>query len=208
VSPLAAFERYQENADGHGAWVWEHQALTRARACAGDPRLRASIEDVRCRVLRAQREPLHLAREIVAMRLRMLDGHVNRSALFDLKHDRGGMVDIEFINQYLVLANAHVHDELLSNRGNIGLLSLASSLGLVDPALAHACAAAYRRYRELQHALRLNGMEHARVQAAHVQEHIDAVRRLWREVFGTDDPAPAVHGSRPGASSGSSFVQR
>jgi glutamate-ammonia-ligase adenylyltransferase len=197
VSPLAAFERYQENADGHGAWVWETQALTRARACAGDADLGARIEAVRCRVLRSPREPVALAREILLMRLRMLEGHVNRSALFDLKHDRGGMVDIEFINQFLVLAHAHDHAPLLSNRGNIGLLGIAAELGLVEAGLARDCAAAYRRYRELQHALRLNGMEHARVQASHVQEHIDVVRRLWREVFGTDDPpAPRVAGAR------------
>jgi glutamate-ammonia-ligase adenylyltransferase len=122
----------------------------------------------------------------------MLEGHVNRSDRFDLKHDRGGMVDIEFAVQYLVLAHAHRHAALLANRGNIGLLSIAADLELIDPELAQACAAAYRRYRQLQHALRLNGVEHARVERGRVQTEIEVVARLWRTVLGTDDPRPSV----------------
>jgi glutamate-ammonia-ligase adenylyltransferase len=192
VTPLAAFDRYQSNADGHGAWVWEHQALTRARACAGDAQVGAQVERIRARVLRQERDPAALAGEVLAMRLRMLEGHVNRSDRFDLKHDRGGMVDIEFTVQYLVLAHAHRHEALVANRGNIGLLSIAADLGLIDAALARDCAAAYRRYRRLQHALRLNGLAHARVERGHVQAEIDAVLRLWRGVFGTDQPLPAA----------------
>jgi glutamate-ammonia-ligase adenylyltransferase len=199
VTPIAAFERYQTNADGHGAWVWEHQALTRARYCAGDAQLGAQVERIRAQVLRQVRDPQVLAREVVAMRLRMLEGHVNRSERFDLKHDRGGMVDIEFAVQYLVLAHAHRHAALLANRGNIGLLAIAAELGLIDAESARACAAAYRRYRQLQHALRLNGMEHARVERAHVAAEIDAVARLWRSVLGTDDPQAATRKPAPGS---------
>jgi glutamate-ammonia-ligase adenylyltransferase len=193
VTPIGAFDRYQTNADGHGAWVWEHQALTRARACAGDPALGAQVERLRARVLAQPREPAALAAEVVAMRLRMLEGHANRSGRFDLKHDRGGMVDIEFTVQYLVLAHAHRHAALLANRGNIGLLAIAGALGLVDAALARDCAAAYRRYRRLQHGLRLNGQEHARVEGTLVAAEIASVRALWRAVLGTDAPqAPAA----------------
>jgi len=192
VTPMEAFERYQCNVDGHGAWVWEHQALTRARVCAGDAALAQRVEQVRERVLRQPRDGASLAAEVVAMRRRMLEGHVNRSDRFDLKHDRGGMVDIEFIVQYLVLAYAHRHAQLVSNRGNIGLLLLAAELGLIDSDLAQACARAYRRYRQLQHTLRLNGAERARVDRGLVQEQIETVLRLWQLVLGTEQPLPAA----------------
>lgn len=198
VTPIDAFERYQLNVDGHGAWVWEHQALTRARVCAGDALLAARVHDIRARVLTRRREPAPLAREVVAMRERMLEGHVNRSDRFDIKHDRGGMVDIEFIVQFLVLAHAHTYAELLDNRGNIALLMIAARLGLIAPGPAAACAAAYRRYRRLQHALRLDGHEQARVDGAAVAAEVGAVTALWCSVFGTAQPLPpAARAARP-----------
>ena len=198
VTPIEAFDRYESNADGRGAWVWEHQALTRARGCAGDAALCARVERVRARVLSQRRDPLALAAEVVAMRQRMLEGHPNRSTRFDIKHDRGGMVDVEFIVQYLVLAHAHRHAPLLANRGNIGLLAIAAELGLLEPAAAATVGAAYRRFRQLQHALRLNGAERARVDFALVETEIAAVLELWHAVFGTAEPlAPARHAEAP-----------
>jgi len=203
VTPIEAFDRYESNTDGRGAWVWEHQALTRARGCAGDQALCERVERVRARVLSQPRDPLALAAEVVAMRRRMLEGHPNRGERFDIKHDRGGMVDIEFIVQYLVLAYAHRHAPLLANRGNIGLLAIAADLGLVDPAAAAAVGAAYRRFRQLQHALRLNGAERARVAHALVEGEIAAVLGLWRAVLGTAEPlAPAANAAAPRAGRG------
>jgi len=184
VSPFAALERYQRNEDGHGAWVWEHQALTRARFCAGDRALGARFEQLRAEVLARPRDGTVLAREVLAMRKRMHDGHPNRSGLFDLKHDDGGMVDIEFIVQFLVLAYAHDHAQLLGNLGNIALLRIAGELGLIDATLAAAVGDAYREYRRVQHRLRLNGAEFARVPRAESDVHVDAVKQLWGEVFG------------------------
>ena len=179
VSPLQGFERYQEE----NAWVWEHQALTRARYCAGDQEVGAAFEAIRERILRRTREPGPLAGEIVAMREKMHAAHPNRSALFDLKHDHGGMIDIEFAVQYLVLAHAHRHPGLTRNLGNIALLGMGADLGLLDPALAARARNAYREFRRLQHALRLNGAQFARVPAAQVQEHATAVRGLWEAIF-------------------------
>jgi glutamate-ammonia-ligase adenylyltransferase len=186
VSSFESFKRYQRNDDGLGAWTWEHQALTRARYCAGYAPLGAAIERLRNEVLARERDLAKLAADVLEMRKRMLEGHPNRSPLFDLKHDRGGMVDIEFIVQYLVLAYSHRHPRLLGNLGNIALLAIAGELGLIDARLAAACADAYRLYRKLQHGLRLNGAPFARVPHAEVQPQIDAVRALWRSVFGTD----------------------
>src|SRR5439155_131565 len=153
VSPIEAFARYQE----HDAWVWEHQALSRARYSAGDSRVGQVFESIRERILRRSREPALLAKEILAMREKMHAAHPNKSGLFDIKHDAGGMIDIEFTVQYLVLARAHEFPALTKNLGNIALLGMAAELGLLPKELAERCRIAYREYRRTQHALRLNG---------------------------------------------------
>ncbi len=175
VSSVEAFARYQEEK----AWVWEHQALTRARYSAGDAQVGAAFEAIRERILRRPRNAAELAREIAAMRDKLHAAHPNRSGLFDVKHDAGGMIDIEFSVQFLVLAHAHRFPALTRNLGNIALLGMAGELGLVDAALAARCQAAYRDYRRRQHALRLDGAAYARVPPADVAAQADAVRQLW-----------------------------
>src|SRR3546814_11530586 len=88
-------------------------------------------------------------------------GHPNRSSDFDLKHDRGGMVDIEFVTQYLVLSRAAEFPALLDNLGNITLLHLASEIGLIPADLATRVADAYRIFRKKQHDLRPHAAENA-----------------------------------------------
>src|SRR6266404_3085567 len=178
VSPLEAFARYQE----HDAWVWEHQALSRARHSAGDPRVGEAFEAIRERVLKRKRELPVLAREIVSMRERMHAAHPNPSGLFDIKHDAGGMIDIEFTVQFLVLAHAHEFPSLTRNLGNIALLGMAAELGLLPKGLAERSRVAYREYRRVQHALRLNGARYARVPHAQVASHVAAVRELWQHI--------------------------
>jgi glutamate-ammonia-ligase adenylyltransferase len=180
VSSLAAFEQYQERS----AWTWEHQALTRARYCAGDAAVGAAFEAIRERILRRARDPEKLARDVLEMREKMHAAHPNRSQLFDLKHDRGGMIDLEFIVQYLVLAQAQAHPELVGNLGNIALLGIAGRIGLIPAALAGECQDAYREFRRRQHALRLEGAQYARVAPQAVEDRVRAVRALWDAVFG------------------------
>jgi len=183
VSSFDAFSRYQRNEDGHGAWVWETQALTRARFSCGEAALGRRFEDERAWILARPRDLPKLCAEVLSMRQRMLEGHPNSSALFDLKHDRGGMVDIEFIVQYLVLAHTHEHPELIRNLGNITLLRMAGSMGFIDAGPAGRVADAYRTFRQIQHRLRLNGAERARIEPEAVKQEIEAVRRLWQSVF-------------------------
>src|SRR5437667_165425 len=178
VSPIEAFARYQE----HDAWVWEHQALSRARYSAGDSRVGQVFESIRERILRRSREPAALAKEILAMREKMHAAHPNKSGLFDIKHDAGGMIDIEFTVQYLVLAHAHEFPALTKNFGNIALLGMAAELGLLPKERAERCRIAYREYRRTQHALRLNGARYARVPHAQVAAHVAAVRELWQHI--------------------------
>jgi glutamate-ammonia-ligase adenylyltransferase len=181
VSSVAAFERYQ----AQSAWVWEHQALTRARFCAGDTAIGERFEAIREAVLRQDRSTKdgELRDEVLKMRQRIHDAHANRSDQFDLKHDAGGMIDIEFIVQYLVLRHAAAHPQLTANAGNIALLHRSGELGLIDPALAGAAADAYRDFRRLQHQVRLQGQDRAHVDPAMVADDSAAVTRLWRQIF-------------------------
>ncbi len=178
VSTVEAFEEYQR----HKAWVWEHQALTRARYCAGDAAVGAAFEDIRKRVLCQPRDPEKLREEILAMRRKMLDGHPNDTGLFDIKHDRGGMVDIEFMVQYLVLAYAHQHPQLTGNIGNLALLKLAGELGLIPADLAERVRTLYRTLRQMQHRFRLNSQQLCRV--SHEEIDTRASEKLWAELFG------------------------
>ena len=159
VSSLTAYRSYQRR----NAWTWEHQALTRARFVAGDASIGAAFELERESILRMPRDAAVLRADVLAMRERMHAAHPNPSALFDLKHDRGGMVDIEFAVQYLVLAHAHAERELTRNVGNIALLGMCAQLGLVPADIALTSADAYREYRRLQHQVRLQGATEARV---------------------------------------------
>ena len=193
VSSLRSFQKYQRE----NAWIWEHQALTRARFVAGDTAVGAAFEAERDAILRLPRDAGALAVDVVAMRRKMHAGHPNRTTLFDLKHDTGGMVDIEFTTQYLVLAHAHRHPILTRNAGNIALLGFAGELGLAPPALAAAVADAYREYRRLQHKVRLTGAAHARVDPAPQAARRAAVEALWEHVFGAawlEVPAPPEAG--------------
>ena len=190
VSSLASFRRYQHE----HAWTWEHQALTRARFVTGDAVVGAAFEDLRDEVLRMRHDRAALAKDVIDMRRKMAAGHPNRTALFDLKHDAGGMVDVEFAVQFLVLAFAHEHPALTRNVGNIALLRIAGDEALIPAPVALAAADAYREFRRLQHQIRLTGAPHARVDPASQFARRDAVSALWTEVFG----GPWA-GARPGA---------
>jgi glutamate-ammonia-ligase adenylyltransferase len=186
VSQVDAFREYQSEK----AWVWEHQALTRARFVAGDAEIGAHFERVRTGVLCRPRDLAELGNEILSMRDKMRDAHPNASGLFDLKHDRGGIVDVEFAVQFLVLGHASRYAELTGNIGNLALLKLAARLGLLADDIAQGAHAAYREFRKLQHAMRLQGERYARVEPALVAEHTQAVLRLWEQVFGNIRRAP------------------
>ena len=179
VSSIAAFEKYQQQS----AWLWEHQALTRARFCAGIPSLAIRFTTLREKFLRQSRDAGEIKKEILAMREKMHEAHPNRSGLFDLKHDAGGMIDIEFIVQYLVLQFAALHPTLTNNVGNIALLKMAAEYDLIPTSLADAVADAYRLFRKKQHQIRLRGEDKARIQPEIVQTQVLAVIQLWNTIF-------------------------
>jgi glutamate-ammonia-ligase adenylyltransferase len=187
VTTLPAFAGYQLGRGDNAAWTWEHQALTRARFCAGDAGVGAQFERVRAEVLRMPRDAAALHDEILAMRERVAAGHPNPGPLFDLKHDPGGMVDVEFAVQALVLAHASAHVELVDNVGNIALLQRAETLGLLPTGVGEAAAQAYRELRRRQHLARLDDAHGAaRVDAATVAAQRAAVHALKLAVFGAE----------------------
>ena len=181
MTSVEAFRQYQLES----AWTWEHQALTRARYSAGDASIGQRFEAIRIEVLRQNRDPAKLSAEVIEMRKKMYDTHGGRSELFDLKHDKGGLIDVEFIVQYLVLRHAHAHPELCGNLGNIALLGIAAKLGLIDTALATGAATSYRVFRRHQHRLRLDTGS-SRIPAAEVGGEREVVIALWKQVFGVE----------------------
>ncbi|MBB5018679.1 glutamate-ammonia-ligase adenylyltransferase [Chitinivorax tropicus] len=182
VTTIEGFAAYQHQ----HAWVWEHQALTRARFCAGEPSIGAQFEQIRQQVLMKQRDLNQLRQEVYAMRHKMLENRLGSREGFDLKHGRGGIIDVEFIVQYLVLAHAAHHPKLTGNKGNLALLGFAAEAGLLSAADAQAAQQAYREYRRLQHAQRLDGRKRYIVDEIAITPHIQTVMTIWRQVFGQD----------------------
>ncbi|QWE02258.1 bifunctional [glutamate--ammonia ligase]-adenylyl-L-tyrosine phosphorylase/[glutamate--ammonia-ligase] adenylyltransferase [Polynucleobacter sp. JS-JIR-II-b4] len=186
VTNADAFKKYQLREGDNAAWVWEHQALTRARCSAGNPGVGKFFDSVRSEVLSQKRNIEQLRTEILEMRRKVHAGHPNTKADFDLKHDSGGMVDIEFIVQFLVLAYAYQHAQLIGNLGNIALLRIAGDVGLITQEAALTVGNAYRLLRARQHRLRLDGAEKTQINLENELELIaakDAVQALWLEIF-------------------------
>ena len=183
VTTFDAYANYQQQRGSNTAWTWEHQAMTRARFVLGSDRLRRRFDDIRRAVILAPRVASDLAREIVAMRNKVRQAHPVRGDVFDVKHSPGGMVDVEFVVQHLVLSQAGFCPALIDNVGNIALLERAQTHGLLPGAIGHAAANAYRELRRVQHHARLNE-EPTQVKLSELQSERDAVLALWQQVFG------------------------
>lgn len=149
ASGLGPFEKY-ELAE---AWTWEHMALTRARVIAGDPGLAADTVAMLCRVLRQRRDPAKLRADILDMRRRMALQY-RTDDIWDMKHSRGGQVDIDFISQYLVLKHAVDHPEIIAGDPVIAL-GKACEFGLIDPVTGDRLIAAAKLWHRLQQVIRL-----------------------------------------------------
>ncbi len=184
TTTIDAFESYQLQRGSNTAWVWEHQAMTRARCCFGSPRMHQVFDGIREKVLTAPRDAASLQQEIIAMRRRVSQAHAEKPGWFDLKHSPGGMIDAEFVTQYLVLLYSARHPRMLENRGNIALLERADDLEILPAGrqLGHASAKAYRELRRLQHLARLNE-EPAQCPTDAVLQQAQAIRALWQTVF-------------------------
>ncbi len=183
VTSFDAYEDYQRQRGSNTAWTWEHQAMTRARFVLGSDALNARFDAVRQAVITAPRDAALLAAEIIAMRDRLHQAHPVPAGQFDVKHSHGGMVDVEFAVQYLVLLHSSEHPALQDNKGNIALLQRAEAAGLLPLGVGEAAASAYRSLRHVQHRARLNE-EPTRMPQEELAGEQAAVRALWRAVFG------------------------
>ncbi|HEX6994023.1 MAG TPA: bifunctional [glutamate--ammonia ligase]-adenylyl-L-tyrosine phosphorylase/[glutamate--ammonia-ligase] adenylyltransferase [Gammaproteobacteria bacterium] len=186
VASLDNFRRYQRSE----AWVYEHQALLRSRSLAGSRSIRAAFEAERREILIHHVARDRLKDEIAKMRARMrAELSLGGPDRFDLKQDAGGIADIEFLVDYLVLRHAAEHPELVEHPDNVRQIEGLAAAGLLDPDRAERLKAAYLALRQRVHALALD--ERGRVvDAAELADVRAFVTACWDEVFG-GDAAPA-----------------
>ncbi len=177
VSGLAAFEAYQLEK----AWTWEHQALVRARFVAGDPAIANGFDAIRKRVLGGQRDKKALLGDVVEMRNKMREAlDKAKAGEFDLKHSPGGIVDIEFMVQYGVLAYAHQYPALMDWTDNIRLLERLSEAGVMSADDTAFLSDAYRAYRGRLHRLKLQE-ESAVVPDSEFVKEREGVQHIWSQ---------------------------
>lgn len=156
VTALGGFQRYQRDS----AWTWEHQALLRARTVAGGAGLCGAIEQVRREVLMRPRDAARLRREVVEMRAKMRANLERRQpGLWDVKQGGGGLIDAEFMTQYLCLLHAARHQPLVEYTDNWRQLEALAAAGLISPAQKDALLDADRAYRGWLHRRALQNQE-------------------------------------------------
>ena len=200
VTSLVAFEKYQRES----AWTWEHQALVRARAVAGSSALATGFEALRVSVLSQPRDPATLKSDVVAMREKMrshLDSGGSQGedsssgAEFDLKQGVGGIVDIEFMVQFEVLALSHSHPELTRWTDNIRILGDCAKLGLMSSHDVDNLCEAYKAYRAAGHRRQLQLPQGSlskgrgksgRVAVQAFTQQRAAVTTVWQRLLGDD----------------------
>ncbi|AXY44029.1 bifunctional [glutamate--ammonia ligase]-adenylyl-L-tyrosine phosphorylase/[glutamate--ammonia-ligase] adenylyltransferase [Halomonas sp. JS92-SW72] len=185
VSSLAAFADYQRR----DAWTWEHQALVRARVVAGHPRLVEGFDAIRREVLGRERDAEALREEVVKMRHKMRDhlGGKSGEGEFDLKHDPGGMVDIEFLCQYAVLAMGHEAPELLQWSDNMRILETLEAAERLPAKECQRLREAYLALRSSAHRASLT-REPARGRSDAFQDHRRVVIEAWQRLL--EPPTP------------------
>jgi glutamate-ammonia-ligase adenylyltransferase len=183
ITSFMSYANYQQQRGSNTAWTWEHQAMTRARCVLGGADLAQRFDTVRAAVIGTAREEISLRKEIVEMRSKVRSAHPIRGEKFDVKHSPGGMVDIEFAVQFLVLSQGYKHPALLANVGNIALLLRAQECGLLAAPVGENAARAYRTLRQLQHKARLNE-EATQVETDVAQTERAAGLALRTAVFG------------------------
>jgi len=180
VSTLGAFEQYQSKE----AWIWEHQALVRARPVAGDMTLAQTLETLRRRVLCKPRDVGELAQAVVTMREKMRShaGVSIHDEDLDLKQGFGGIVDIEFMVQYAVLAWASKEPSLADWSDNVRILDVLALSGYLQKEQCQALVTAYLELRSATHQLALQ-QESRGVSAAQFAAQRSSVQLVWESLF-------------------------
>ena len=177
VSSWDAFADYQLNK----SQTWEHQALTRARFISDNKSLEKKFVNLKTSILQRKRDINELKIYIINMRERIYKNKKPKDDLFDLKQSYGGLVDIEFLTQFNILAYSHKYKDLADNVGNITLLTKIASMGLMDKNEANELIDAYRTDREKQHQQGLNPKNLGKVDKKFVEEHFKNVQKIWNK---------------------------
>ncbi|PQJ54952.1 bifunctional glutamine synthetase adenylyltransferase/deadenyltransferase [Psychrosphaera saromensis] len=176
---IETFAEYQQTE----AWTWEHQALVRSRFILGDEHLGQRFNQIRHNILTKQRDADLLKQEIASMRIKMFDNlNKEKEGFFDLKQSRGGIADIEFISQLLVLSKSNQYPELAELPDNIRILQQASKLNLISESDNKELVDAYILYRRLYHTASLNGDEKLS-ELKEITESRDQVLAIWQTLF-------------------------
>lgn len=181
VSSLSAYEQYQQSE----AWTWEHQALVRARPIYGDEGVIAEFARIRRAVLAKERDLPTLAKEVREMRAKMRD-HLLKAGEgeFDLKQSPGGMVDIEFIAQYLVLAHACGEPQALTRwSDNVRIFDECVMAGVLTLEQAEGLKQAYLEIRNLGHRLNLSEISR-KVGEDQLLTERGHVLAVWQQLLG------------------------
>lgn len=184
VSSMEGFEKYERK----DAWTWEHQALVRARAVAGSGKLHGEFDALRASILSATRDQAELRIDVTSMRVRMREefgkkSSAERSKLsFIIKHSEGGIVDIEFMVQYLVLAYSGAHPGLLSYPDNVRILEAAKAAQLLNDEEHELLTHAYLGLRSALHRFALAQMEQGELPEELGQLQA-GVGRVWKRLF-------------------------
>ena len=179
VSSLNAFEKYQMEE----AWTWEHQALVRARAIAGDPLTMAGFQEVRAKILRQKRDIPKLQLDVREMREKMRSSlDKTDSEQFDIKQGVGGIADIEFMVQYAVLRWAFDYPELVEWSDNARILEMLADTALLPNDLAQQLLKAYRAYRAEYHRRALQQQKGIVPQSGFTHER-ELVSNAWQELM-------------------------
>ncbi|MGI9318874.1 MAG: bifunctional [glutamate--ammonia ligase]-adenylyl-L-tyrosine phosphorylase/[glutamate--ammonia-ligase] adenylyltransferase, partial [bacterium] len=179
VTSLKAFEEYQLN----NAWTWEHQALVRARVVVGSPALAERFEAIRQQVLCVRRSPQTLQEEIIDMRRRMVEANCQSdSQRYDIKLDYGGIVDIEFLVQYLVLIHASDHPDIIGPRNTQEIIKCLAKHGLLEKEQARQLVDNYRQF--LWRSLELKLMDRkVMISQQELVAEREQVKALWQATF-------------------------
>ncbi|MBU4388713.1 MAG: bifunctional [glutamate--ammonia ligase]-adenylyl-L-tyrosine phosphorylase/[glutamate--ammonia-ligase] adenylyltransferase [Proteobacteria bacterium] len=182
VCHIEAFKEYQVEK----AWTWEHQALVKARAVSGDINLAGYFEQIRKEVLALPRSKTKLQQDVRDMRKRMRKELLSPDpGFFDLKQDEGGMVDIEFIVQYLVLLKSSEYNELARWTDIVRLLETLIKTKIVDDSTARFLKEAYLEYRASAHRLSLQEKP-AKVPDTEFIDLRKNVKKIWKIFIGND----------------------
>ncbi len=180
ISDIESFELYQKGR----AWTWEHQALVRARPITGSWDIIRKFSQIRDEVLRSPHDDDKLKQEVVSMREKMRS-HLDRTSekLFDVKQGPGGMIDVEFISQYLLLRYAPEYPEMTLWTDNVRILEECTRLGIVPREKTQVLIDAYIDIRKIYHELSLADLPRL-ISQDHRISATYKVEEIWKEIFG------------------------